>query len=168
MAATIIAVVVDHSTPAGACPYEMHEEQLGWEIVQKQWDALTEKEKDKYAVWVVHTMPCNRPHKSLSTHRYGYERQLLTLLEQLVRDMDRKIERAKERAEKEKGPRQLMPDDKIRLDALKKSLKGVGFVMVVAQQGYIYSSPSYTVTTVTFNITTITTITPNRHHHRGV
>ncbi len=58
-------------------------------------------------------------------HRYGYERELLKLLEQLVRDMDRKIERAKERAEKEKGTRQLMPDDKIRLDALKKGQKGM-------------------------------------------
>ena len=57
--------------------------------------------------------------------RHGYERELLTLLEQLVRDMDRKIERAKERAEKEKGARPLMPDDKIRLDALKKRQKGM-------------------------------------------
>lgn len=65
------------------------------------------------------------PHGSSShRRRYGYERELLTLLEQLVRDMDRKIERAKERAEKEKGARPLMPDDKLRLEGLKKRQKG--------------------------------------------
>lgn len=58
------------------------------------------------------------------SNRYGYERELLALLEQLVRDMDRKIERAKERAEKEKGARPLMPDDKLRLEGLKKRQKG--------------------------------------------
>lgn len=41
------------STPhivAGACPYEMHEEQLGWETVKQQWDALSEKEQDRSVV----------------------------------------------------------------------------------------------------------------------
>ena len=33
--------------------------------------------------------------------RYGYRRELLSLLQQLVRDMDRKIERQRDRAAKE-------------------------------------------------------------------
>ena len=54
-----------------------------------------------------------------SIHRYGYGRELLGVLVQLVRDMDRKIERQKERAAKESEPRVLNTEELGRLDAIK-------------------------------------------------
>ena len=51
--------------------------------------------------------------------RYGYERDLLALLTQLARDMDRKIERQKERAAQDNRPRVLTADDREKLDAIK-------------------------------------------------
>lgn len=77
----------------GECQSEMHD-QLGMDKIQAEWDALTEAEK----------------------HKYGYEQRLLDLVEQLVKDMDRKIERQKERAVKESLPRMLTAADKAKLD----------------------------------------------------
>jgi hypothetical protein len=51
--------------------------------------------------------------------RYGYPQELYTLLSQLIRDMDRKIERQKERASKESEPRVLSPADREALSAIK-------------------------------------------------
>lgn len=51
--------------------------------------------------------------------RYGYDRELITLLTQLVRDMNRKIERQKERAVIESSAKPISLDDKARLDAIK-------------------------------------------------
>mmetsp|Transcript_19356 Transcript_19356/g.58498 ORF Transcript_19356/g.58498 Transcript_19356/m.58498 type:complete len:361 (-) Transcript_19356:1452-2534(-) len=79
----------------GECKYEMHD-QLGMDEIQAEYDALSEREKQE----------C------------GYERKLLELLETLVRDMDRKIERQKERAEKESQPRLLTAADKAKLEEL--------------------------------------------------
>lgn len=33
---------------AGPCKYEMHDEQLGWEEIQAEYDALSEREKQRY------------------------------------------------------------------------------------------------------------------------
>ncbi|KAK9828557.1 hypothetical protein WJX72_000748 [[Myrmecia] bisecta] len=85
----------------GPCKYEVHEDDVQFDEVKAKWDELTEAEKE----------------------RYGYDRELLTLLEQLCRDMDRKIERQRERAGKESAPRELTADDKSRLDALKAKQK---------------------------------------------
>ena len=54
--------------------------------------------------------------------RYGYQKELFLLLEKLTRDMDKKIERQKERAEKESEPRALTPDDQRRLDEILVSI----------------------------------------------
>ncbi len=51
--------------------------------------------------------------------RAGYEKELFALLVQLVRDMDRKIERQKERAQRESEPRPLSPAEQAQLDAVK-------------------------------------------------
>jgi hypothetical protein len=56
--------------------------------------------------------------------RYGYERELMGVLENLVRDLDRKIERQKERAATESAPRALTLEDRAKLDALKQQEKG--------------------------------------------
>lgn len=56
--------------------------------------------------------------------RYGYEAELLALLEQLVRDMDRKIERQKERAIKDNAPREPNQAERAELDALQAREKG--------------------------------------------
>lgn len=53
------------------------------------------------------------------TSRYGYRKELLTLLQQLVRDMDRKIERQRERATKESENRIPTPQEQTQLDDLK-------------------------------------------------
>lgn len=86
----------------GACKYEMHDE-IGMDEIQAQYDALSERDK----------------------HSYGYERDLLALLEQLSRDMDRKIERAKERASKESAPRELTDEDRVKLDEILNRQKGL-------------------------------------------
>lgn len=39
----------------GPCKYEMHDDKLGWEAVQTEWDALSEQEKARYMASAV---PC--------------------------------------------------------------------------------------------------------------
>ena len=51
--------------------------------------------------------------------RTGYERELHVLLTQLVRDMDRKIERQEDRARKESEPKAVSATEQLELDALK-------------------------------------------------
>ena len=53
--------------------------------------------------------------------RYGYERELHALLVQLIRDMDRKIERQKDRAAKDSEPRALSEKEREQLEAIKVS-----------------------------------------------
>uniref|UniRef100_A0A7S1SVQ0 Uncharacterized protein n=1 Tax=Tetraselmis chuii TaxID=63592 RepID=A0A7S1SVQ0_9CHLO len=55
--------------------------------------------------------------------RYPYEHELMGVLEQLTREMDRKIQRAKDRAEKESQPRPLSDADKVALDELDTKMK---------------------------------------------
>ncbi|KAK9844094.1 hypothetical protein WJX81_004357 [Elliptochloris bilobata] len=81
----------------GLCKFELHAEDLQFEALQKEWEAVSERDKAKY----------------------GYERDLLELLTQLARDMDRKIVRQKERAEQDNRPRALSADDREKLDAIK-------------------------------------------------
>lgn len=57
---------------------------------KRQWEELPQEEKDKY----------------------GYEYELKVLLEKLVRDCDRRIEKGKERIRKESEPWPLSEDDK--------------------------------------------------------
>lgn len=56
---------------------------------------------------------------SFSGDRAGYEQELLVLLTKLVRDMDRKIERQKERAQRESEPRPVGASEQTQLDAIK-------------------------------------------------
>ncbi|CAD7695799.1 unnamed protein product [Ostreobium quekettii] len=85
----------------GLCQYEVHEDHIDWEDIKKQWSELSEQER----------------------LRYGYERDLLRLLEQHIRDMDRKIAKAKERAEKESAPRELKGEDRERLAEIQLKIK---------------------------------------------
>lgn len=55
--------------------------------------------------------------------RYGYRKETLGLLQQLVRDMDRKIERQRDRAAKESENRIPTPQEQSQLDELKVSCK---------------------------------------------
>ncbi|KAK9821175.1 hypothetical protein WJX74_004864 [Apatococcus lobatus] len=80
----------------GDCKYEMHEDDIQFDEIKEEYDMIPEKEKG----------------------RYGYPKELFLLLEKLTRDMDKKIERQKERAEKESEPRVLTPDDQRRLDEI--------------------------------------------------
>lgn len=57
--------------------------------------------------------------------RLGYEKELIGVLEGLVRDMDRKIERQKERAEKESAPKPLTDANRAQLDEMLARQKGV-------------------------------------------
>jgi len=60
-----------------------------------QWDALSQKEKDAY----------------------GYEHDLMVLLEKLVAEVDRKIARAHDRIDKENAPTPLTDDEKRMVEA---------------------------------------------------
>lgn len=56
--------------------------------------------------------------------RLGYEADTYKYLEQLIREMDRKIMRARERADAESRPRELRQEDQARVDALKAQMAG--------------------------------------------
>jgi hypothetical protein len=60
----------------------------------------------------------------VSVCRLGYEKELIGVLEGLVRDMDRKIERQKERADKESAPKALNDADRAKLDDMLARQKG--------------------------------------------
>lgn len=87
---------------AGECEYEVHEDHIEFDRLKKDYDALDGGVRD----------------------RLGYERALVELLEQLVRDMDRKIQRARERVESENKPRLIKSADQAKLDAIKEQEKG--------------------------------------------
>ena len=57
--------------------------------------------------------------KHMPLSRLAYEKDLHGILVQLVKDMDRKIERQKERAAKESAPRPATPAEQATLDAIK-------------------------------------------------
>jgi hypothetical protein len=59
-----------------------------------------------------------------TTRRYGYERQLLKILQRLVSDMDRKIEKQQERATLESQPKVPAPAQQAELDGIKQKIKG--------------------------------------------
>lgn len=54
-----------------------------------------------------------------------YERKLMALLDDLIKEMDKKIIKAKERAEKESAPRELRSEDKARLEDIQLRAKGM-------------------------------------------
>jgi hypothetical protein len=56
--------------------------------------------------------------------RHPYERDLVRYLEGLIRDMDQKIKKNKERAEAESRPKVLKLEDQKRLDELKARQAG--------------------------------------------
>lgn len=56
---------------------------------------------------------------------YPYERDLLRYMEQLIRDMDAKIRKNKERADAESRPKVLKLDDQKRVDEMKERQAGV-------------------------------------------
>jgi hypothetical protein len=71
---------------------------------------------------------CMQAHPQTTTdlylHACRYERKLMRYLEDLIREMDRKIAKARERAEKESAPKPIKPDDQMRLDELQMRAKG--------------------------------------------
>ena len=62
-----------------------------------------------------------RPGVTSCMCRYGYRAELHALLSQLVRDMDRKVERQRERAAKENEPRPPTTKEQEQLDTVKAS-----------------------------------------------
>ena len=72
-----------------------------------------------------HTQPFNLhvPH-ALPHVATRYEVRLLRYLEELIRQMDRKIATNKERAEKESMPRAIRAEDQVRLSELQARAKG--------------------------------------------
>lgn len=80
----------------GPCEYEVHADHLEWARIQEEFNKTSEREKENY----------------------GYEKKLFRYLDELVREMDRKIRRAKDRADKENAPKELLPSDQARLDDL--------------------------------------------------
>ncbi|KAL4423377.1 hypothetical protein ABPG77_004308 [Micractinium sp. CCAP 211/92] len=85
----------------GPCEYEVHDDHIDWEAIQGEYDALPEREKE----------------------RYGYERALLRLLQRLVSDMDRKVQKAQERARLESMPKPLKPEQQAEVDDLRAQAK---------------------------------------------
>eukprot|EP01025_Chloroclados_australasicus_P034897 TRINITY_DN35627_c0_g1_i2.p1 TRINITY_DN35627_c0_g1~~TRINITY_DN35627_c0_g1_i2.p1 ORF type:complete len:380 (-),score=33.79 TRINITY_DN35627_c0_g1_i2:74-1051(-) len=107
----------------GPCSFEFHEDHIEWEQVQKDWEKLEEKEKQ----------------------RYGYERDLFRLLESLVREMDRKIAKAQERAALDNIPKELSTEDQARLDDIKnKEKEAQKKAETLAEEGDVDASMMFT------------------------
>ncbi|KAI3426396.1 hypothetical protein D9Q98_008766 [Chlorella vulgaris] len=87
----------------GPCEFELHEDHLDFDGLKAAYDALSAAEKE----------------------RYGYERSLLRLLARLVSDMDRKIEKAQERAKLESMPKPLTPQQQAEVDGLRDQAKAL-------------------------------------------
>lgn len=75
------------------------------------------------------------------TPRYGYERDLVRYMEQLIRDMDRKIEKNKERAAAESRPKPVRPEDEKRLDEIKARMEGERLVIDSGGWGVVADVP---------------------------
>jgi hypothetical protein len=99
----------NHKTKTGPCRALYHSDHLEWPAVAAQWED-----------------EARRPSPRERARRYPYERDLRARLEQLVRDMDRRVERARERAAAESAPRPLQPQDARRLeDAESRALEAL-------------------------------------------
>jgi RNA-binding protein Luc7-like 2 len=85
------------SSPSpGLCTYEDHDERY-----KEDYQALSADEK----------------------RRYGYERDLIRKLQDLVRQMDRTIEKNQKRADEENAPRPLTPEQQLQLDTMAARVK---------------------------------------------
>ncbi|GIL60837.1 hypothetical protein Vafri_15357 [Volvox africanus] len=83
----------------GPCPFELHEDHIGWPELQAEYDKQDPREHERH------------------------ERRLMKVLEDLIREMDRKIAKSKERAEAESSARPLKPDDATRLAEMQTKAK---------------------------------------------
>jgi RNA-binding protein Luc7-like 2 len=95
-------LATSHCCDSGSCGFEVHGGHREFERLKKEYDALSEDEKEER----------------------GYERVLHDLLVQLVHKMDRTISKNKEMVEKDNQPRSIKPVDQARLDALKQQEQG--------------------------------------------
>ncbi|GAB4817372.1 hypothetical protein N2152v2_004418 [Parachlorella kessleri] len=87
----------------GGCEFDIHEDHIDFESCKEEWDALAQRDKDKY----------------------GYERGLLKVLQRLVAEMDRKIDKQQERARLESQPKVPTPTQQAELDGIKQKIKEV-------------------------------------------
>ena len=71
-------------------------------------------------------MSCYEVFSSATSSRYGYRNEMVELLRTLCRDMDRKIERQKERAAKESASRAPTATEQAELDKLKVAIWAKG------------------------------------------
>ncbi|PNH11244.1 Luc7-like protein [Tetrabaena socialis] len=83
----------------GHCPYELHEDHIEWDKLKEEYDRQDAREHERY------------------------ERRLMKVLEDLIREMDRKIGKAKDRAEAESSARPLKPEDAGRLAEMQAKSK---------------------------------------------
>lgn len=78
----------------------MHEDHIQWDSVAEDYGKQDDREKERY------------------------ERRLHKYLEDLIRDMDRKINKSKERAAAESAPREIRAEDQGRLNDLQQKARG--------------------------------------------
>ncbi|PNW73163.1 hypothetical protein CHLRE_14g621300v5 [Chlamydomonas reinhardtii] len=83
----------------GPCGYEIHEDHIEWETLQGEYNKQDPREHERY------------------------ERRLMKVMEDLIREMDRKIAKAKDRAEAESSARPLKPEDAARLADMQAKAK---------------------------------------------
>lgn len=102
-ASQALGLFLNTKSDLGPCEFELHEDHLDWDALKADYDALAEREKE----------------------RYGYGRNLLRLLQRLVGDMDRKIEKAQERARLESMPKPLKPEQQAEVDGLRAQAKAL-------------------------------------------
>lgn len=69
-----------------------------------------------------------------------YERKLLKVLEDLIREMDRKIGKNKDRAAAESAPKPIKPEDLIRLSEMLGKVKGEGVVQRLSRRA-VFRAP---------------------------
>ena len=85
---------------AGLCQYEVHNDHIDWSAFQADYEKQDDREKERY------------------------EKKLMRYLEDLIREMDRKIAKAKDRADKESMPKPIKSEDQVKLDELQGRARG--------------------------------------------
>ena len=83
----------------GPCNYSIHRDHIEWPSIASDYDKQDDREKERF------------------------ERKLIHLFENLIHEMDRKVSKQEERAERESAPRPIRPEDQIKLDDLTRRAK---------------------------------------------
>lgn len=83
----------------GMCQFSVHKDHIEWPSISGEYEKQDDREKERF------------------------DRRLIRVYENMIHEMDRKVSKQEERAERESAPRPIRPDDQIKLDELTRRAK---------------------------------------------